>query len=237
RTEADRTAIYRAALIGGEARRLIDNAEYGDWSPDGTRIAFSGRRAEGSKTIHFIGVADGDGNSPHEIAQVEDRLFSYPRWSPDGHTIAAVQSFTYGRPWVFLIGADGAHPRSIPAPFGYSISAVAWCGPQEAIYSQAEIAVAGAQNTGAAARLVLHNFRSGNFRQILWLPHNSRTLDILGPGRILFDTRSSRENLREISLKGAIRDARWLTHGASQDRQPVYSPDGKRLLFSSDRSG
>ncbi len=237
RTEAGRTSIYRAALVGGEARKVIEGAEYADWSPDGTRIAFSGRRFEGARPIHFIGVANADGSSPREVAHAEDRQLFYPRWSPDGRTIAAVQTLVYGPAWVFLVSADGTNPRAIPAPFGYSISAVAWCGLDEVVYSQAEIAVAAAQNTGSTAWLVRHNFRSGVARQILWLPHNSRTLDILGPGRLVFDTRSSRENLREIPLRGPSGGIRWLTRGNSQDRQPFYSPDGQRLLFTSDRSG
>jgi len=134
-----------------------------------------------------------------------------------------------------LIGPDGSNRRVLPAPFGYSISSVAWCGPDEIVYSQAEIAVA--MGTGTTAHLVRHNLRTGVARQILWLPHNSRTLDILGPGRVIFDTRSSRENLLEIPLRGLSREIRWLTRGNSQDRQPVYSPDGSRLLFTSDRSG
>jgi Tol biopolymer transport system component len=35
----------------------------------------------------------------------------------------------------------------------------------------------------------------------------------------------------------AAAPARWWTHGASVDRQPVFSPDGTRLVFNSDRGG
>ena len=33
------------------------------------------------------------------------------------------------------------------------------------------------------------------------------------------------------------RRSRWLTRGQSNDRQPAYSPDGERIIFSSNRSG
>jgi Tol biopolymer transport system component len=49
--------------------------------------------------------------------------------------------------------------------------------------------------------------------------------------------RSPRDNLRQVSLvDGAIPDS-WITRGNSSDRQPVYAPDGKSVLFSSNRSG
>jgi Tol biopolymer transport system component len=66
-------------------------------------------------------------------------------------------------------------------------------------------------------------------------PHRSRCLDILANGKIVFDTSSRRSNLREIPVTGG--SPRWLTRGISTDRQPVYSPDGRRILFTSDRSG
>jgi Tol biopolymer transport system component len=50
--------------------------------------------------------------------------------------------------------------------------------------------------------------------------------------------RSPRENLREIPI-GTTTNApfRALTAGSSTDRQPCYSSDGKRVVFSSNRSG
>jgi Tol biopolymer transport system component len=66
-----------------------------------------------------------------------------------------------------------------------------------------------------------------------WTSHNGALLDVLADGQLLLDVRSPRDNLRETG--GA--EERWITRGNSSDRQPAYSPDGKSVLFSSNRSG
>jgi TolB protein len=73
---------------------------------------------------------------------------------------------------------------------------------------------------------------------ILSLPANSGIVDVLSPGRLIFDTVSARENLRELSIGSAPTDHhRWLTRGNSAERQPAYSPDGEWVVFTSSRSG
>jgi Tol biopolymer transport system component len=69
--------------------------------------------------------------------------------------------------------------------------------------------------------------------------NTGRYLDIVGKGRIVMDSYSATSNLKEIAinLNSAPTAERWLTRGNSIDRQPVYSPDGRWVMFSSSRGG
>jgi Tol biopolymer transport system component len=80
---------------------------------------------------------------------------------------------------------------------------------------------------------------------LFWVPERVQAVALAGAGRLVFDAHSTLENLRESLIDdegegrpGAPeREARWLTRGRSNDRQPVYSSDGEWVAFSSDRSG
>jgi len=242
-TAAAPESIYKVALVGGEPRRVIGNAAMGDWSPDGRHIAFVGRVNGGD---YAIGIVDADGSAPREIAKVEAKLtlgLRCPRWSPDGRTIAVMETATgSGLPFsVLLVDVERKGTRSISSPSGgFRISSVAWSGAgNEIVYSQGESVSAnrGVPSAGTA-RVILQNVRSGAFEALFRIPNNSATFDMVGNGRVVFDSFSSRENLREVSLSDKTAPRyRWLTRGNSQDRQPVYSPDGEWVLFTSNRSG
>jgi TolB protein len=60
---------------------------------------------------------------------------------------------------------------------------------------------------------------------------------IVGDGSIVLDTELSQQSLKEKSLASPDPQARFLTRGVGTDRQPVYSPDGKAIAFSSNREG
>ncbi|MBI3666567.1 MAG: PD40 domain-containing protein, partial [Acidobacteria bacterium] len=231
RQEGSSWSLYRVATVGGEPRKLVgDVAEGGgDWSPDGRQVGFVRFRRQGEKASSAVGIVGANGEGEREIAKF-DNFAQWPRWSPDGRTIAVSGQ------GIVLIGANGEERRSVEAaPGGYAISCVTWTGPDEVVYSQLETGgIPGQAGTG----IVRHNLKSGSFQTIFRTSHSSEVLDILGPGRIVFEAPSRRANLRELVLNGTgPPEYRWLTRGSNVDREPVYSPDGEWVMFASNRSG
>jgi len=212
-------SLYRMSIVGGEPRKLLDDAIAGDWSPDGREIVFMRWKFSKGLTSTAIGTMRASGDGAHEIAVVPSHTLNFPRWSPDGHTIAAVDltapltaAFSYlgaterevliGRTGIpsaiFLIGADGKAIRSVaPPPGGTAISSLAWQTPDVVVYSQAESV------SGSAGKVVRHNLHSGDAQTLFYSSQSSAVLDIAGSGRIVFDVdpTSAPESLRGFSLK------------------------------------
>ena len=217
------------------------------------------------RTIRSIELAGADGAHKRQIARIENQGLDCLRWSPDGRTIAgSYHSGISGLPAsIYLVGVDGTNPRSISAPHGGShISSIAWAGTgTEMIYSQS---LGVLPSLVGRARLIRQNVASGATEQALLMPYESSGVDILGSGRLVFDASSPRMSLREVrltpggnaiegrsltrsgdgfklvlddNLRASATERRWLTRGDSNDWQPVYSPDGEWVMFTSNRSG
>jgi Tol biopolymer transport system component len=132
------TAITRLQLSDGPtqpvATKLIDSTRldlYGEYSPDGSRIAFSSDRSGDFE----IWVSELDGSKPVQLTSLSSSsagLCSDPRWSPDGDQIlfAAVRE---GLRYIWVVSSEGGAAR--PLTSGQSIDLQAnWSRDGEWVY-------------------------------------------------------------------------------------------------------
>jgi Tol biopolymer transport system component len=245
RAEGPVPALYRVATVGGEPRKIAENAYGGDWSPDGRRIVFVRNVQEGNAQHAVVHLIDANGQDERELLVDEVRVdLSTPRWSPDGKTIAITRRLGENAAGTILLvdaaAAGKARNLEQPPPAGL-LSTVAWSADSRSvIYSQAAgIAASGDIAQSTAARLVRQDVTSGRDETVLWLPGHASYVEPFGDGRLILGITATRQNLSEAAVGGAATASsqRWLTRGNSVDRQPVVSPDGRWVLFSSYRGG
>jgi Tol biopolymer transport system component len=214
---------------------VVADALYGDFAPDG-RICFVRHVAQGGWTT-AVGTAGPDGSGVRELARFPGRALVRPRWSPDGRTVAlADEGFQAGeRTAMVLVDTESGRSRPLaPAVAARSPEGLAWVDAATVVYAQPDVALGLYTSTSSA--IVLQDVVSSGAQTLLSLPLDTRMVDVLGSGRLVFGARSFQGSLREINLQpSASGQGRWLTRGTSTDRQPVYDPGGEWIVFSSNR--
>jgi Tol biopolymer transport system component len=237
-TERGRAALHRITLLGNDPHKVVENAEQGDWSPDGKQIAFVRFDRQQDKVLSALFLIDASGGAERELTRFEGELVGFPRWSPDGRHIVlnTPPLITSGvlRKLYLVDVKDGSYREIRPEALGM-LSSAAWVSPDEIVYMQSE-SITGGGTSVSAARAFLENIESHRHRALFWVGSGGTTLDVLPDGRVVFDSMSGRQNLREYALDGRT-PPRWITHGTVNDRQPIFDPGGEWVFFSSNRSG
>jgi Tol biopolymer transport system component len=240
RTEGQVASLFRVPVLGGDIRKVAENVRSADWSPDGKQIVFiRWELVEGDLDSHFLTV-NPDGSNIRELVVIPQKQLQSPRWSPDGRFVVStvlVQGNYGNRDAIALIDVEAKKTEWILSEF--SPTAAVWSGNKNQIaYFVPESGVALFQVRGDST-LFLQDVKTAKREAVFWAQSAGEILDIAGKGRIVMHSAALRENLREVSM-GEKNDplmTSWLTRGNSCNRQPAYSPDGKRILFSSNMTG
>ena len=88
-------SLWQISLMGGDPRKLIDDARFPSFSPDGSQIVF----VRGPATDQEIWVMQADGEKPRRIVAGGRSMFVTPVWSPDGRRIACVAAEYQAEHW------------------------------------------------------------------------------------------------------------------------------------------
>jgi eukaryotic-like serine/threonine-protein kinase len=232
------TSLQRITFLGNDPHKVVEDAEQGDWSPDGKQIAFIRLLHQQDKILSALFLIDAAGGAERELTRFEGELVGFPRWSPDGrhiilNTPAFITSGTLRK--LFLVNVkDGSFREIRPESLGM-LSAAAWVSSDEIVFLQSE-SITGGGTAVSASRAFRENIHTRRHHPLFWVGSSGTTLDLFPDGRVIFDGMSGRQNLREYALDGP-RPPRWITHGTINDRQPVFAPGGEWVVFSSNRSG
>lgn len=197
------------------------------WSPDGTKIAFVSDITEHKDNIWIINV-DGTGLKRLTLDEVSEGC---PAWSPDGEKIAFASSRS-GNPDIWVINVDGTGLTQLTTWSGCNTNP-AWSPDGTKIAYEAWTAIQVINEDGTGKRLL--TTAAGH---PTWSPDGNQ-IAFSSPTAVkegnLWNTFL---NISKINIDGTglVR----LTFGENHYRDPVWSPDGTKIIFTSvsfDREG
>ena len=197
------------------------------WSGDGRElIAFD----QGHFGIYAISIATGERRQL--TADTQTSRDFYPRLSPDGKMLAFVHYVSHGVGDLYLLPMErGAKPRRITYD-ERTIRGITWAADGQSLVF--------ASNRNGAFELWRMNVRSGALET---LP--SDTSQAANPAMapdgswLAFDNSHENINIQQAAIAATGRSIQMhpIVSSLGRNRGASLSPDGRRLLFVSDRSG
>jgi Tol biopolymer transport system component len=140
-TRSNGFQIWAMTQNGNDLRQLtnVGFAWFPSYSPDGTKIAFSGQAGTDPNDEVFVMNADGSGLTA--LTALATGNNEWPRWSPDGQKIAFVSDRT-GLEQVYTMNADGTDQTELTfQPVEHDQLADWSPDGSKIVYTQGDIAV------------------------------------------------------------------------------------------------
>jgi serine/threonine protein kinase/Tol biopolymer transport system component len=229
-----KSQLWRIDVRTRRARLLTaGDAVQPSWSPNGQRIAYWGLPHSTARRVLWTMPAAG--GAAQEV--LDDKNLNWdPVWSPDGKYLylASDRGGSMGF-WRIAIDASGkphGDLQSVQTPAQWAgFLSIAQDGQHLAFASVTRQANLFRTDLDAAAGRV-----DGALQGITQGERAVRSADVSPDGqRVVFDYATPQEDLFLARADGT--EVVALTNDAFKDRIPRWSPDGKRILFYSNRSG
>ena len=245
------SAIYLIPAMGGVPRKLLEMPPGSlfenlasptsiSWSPDGRFLAFNSAR--GGTPV--IWIASAESGESHRASTAPEGYYMEvsPAFSPDGRTLAYIRARdTYSRTVVLQdMNPDGTtkgHEREI-VPYDRRIEQLAWQPDGRGL-------ILAVRTMGE--RTGLFRLKPGGTPQPLGIDSGILIWPTLSPSgdRLAYQKRTVDTNIYRMDGPGPDGGPRpyeechvtAVVDSTANDREPAISPDGRRLVFNSDRLG
>jgi Tol biopolymer transport system component/DNA-binding winged helix-turn-helix (wHTH) protein len=237
RVAGEYSGIFLVAPTGGPERKLAsvnilqDSGAYVSWSPDSKRIAFVEFVTESGRSawLQMFTLAIDSPNEPKAL-RTDCPGATAPAFSPRGDGLAFVCIEDFGHLGIRLLNlADGKARTLLSAP-GF-INGLAWSGDgQRILYSH--------QDTGGNSEFWQISVAHPQQRQKLSFGADGFTPTIsFTANRLAYAQQSESVNIWRVRLGANGKSAGPLITSTRRQVLPNISPDGRKIAFTSDRSG
>jgi Tol biopolymer transport system component/DNA-binding winged helix-turn-helix (wHTH) protein len=240
RQSAKGNGFYAVPALGGVERKITDaftdrfelEGQDLNWSPDGKSLAVMDKNSLQEPWAIFL-LSPETGEKRRLTSPPAQSLGDgHPVFSPDGETLAFVRFSTTGVHNLHLAPAAGGEPRRITHDNAY-IRSLAWTADgREIIFSS---------RRDGSSSLWRVSASGGTPQRLTVTGYSYSSLAISRKGDCLAYTQSTTDiNIWRMGLptsSGQGQASTRLVSSAILDHNPQYSPDGKRIVFASNRSG
>ena len=243
--------LWMRPLEGGAVSQLTtsvnNSADRGpSLLPDGSGVLFQSDRVGGARNIWLISLGT---RSLTQITNVADGA-SHPVVSPDGQTVCFTRSYPDGRLALWMVRIDGTSPREVTAGFD-----CAWMpSGDRVVFARAEAAGSRTQRGG----IWIADVDGRNARELVGgVDLYVRSPAIAPDGQVVVYTRYMRPFSSDIAevpggflIRQGVLSGIWMTTIGETQTAPrqlidatsynsfaTFTPDGRRVVFTSTRSG
>src|SRR5262245_14995147 len=221
--------LWITPALGGSARRVAPDANYPTWRPDGGAILY----VSGPEDKRSLRETSPDGTSSREVLASADSHWEImrPHYSPDGLWISFEDSS--GR--LQLLPASGGKPHELFDTIGH-----AWADDGSLYFLKR--GPSGGTTIGRVRVDPRTGMVAGSEEAVAVMTGALADIAVApGSQALAVSAIESGFNLMRIPLSAdGSRTAgpeEALSRGSTRDRHPAYSFDGRRLAYSSNRTG
>ena len=238
----ERPSLWSVSVFGGASRKLMDAAELGAVSPDGSQIVF----VRGDYGHEEIWQMQSDGQHPHKILGQPGEDCESVVWSPSGNRIAFVRS-AYRKGWEEADVSLGIYDL-VSGKTNYLFSngqlraALAWSPDGRLIYSLAEPPPNQNDSNLWAIKVDTHgNQAGGQPVRLTSGPDGKMRASLSGDGKrltFLRWTESPAIYVSEVEPGGGrLALLKRLSLDERRNFPYAWTPDGESVIFTSNRDG